>query len=133
LPSQPAPELRIPNPFYPSSPPHPLCPSLSWAAVLLSQTIALTWTLLKQSPTPGAAAASKAIVVCPSSLVGNWRAEFKRWLGDERCRPLAVRGTGSEAAAQISDFMAGSAGVHPVLIVSYEMLRKHVELVRGRR
>ena len=93
------------------------------------QAITLVWTLLKQSPSAGSGASSvqKAIIVCPSSLVGNWKSEFKRWLSDERCRSLAVDKAGAEAASQVSDFMAGSAAVHPVMIISYELLRKHVE------
>lgn len=51
------------------------------------QTIALVWTALKQSASGGhVPLVSKAVIVCPSSLVGNWRAEFKKWLGDEKCR-----------------------------------------------
>lgn len=30
----------------------------------------------------------------PSSLVGNWKREFKKWLGDQRLRSLAVNCTG---------------------------------------
>jgi SNF2 family DNA or RNA helicase len=92
------------------------------------QTIALVWTLLKQSST-GCAAVSRAVVVCPSSLVGNWRAEFKKWLGDERVRPIAVTSQGTEAEDAVRTFIAGAAAVRSVLIVSYEMLRKHVGLL----
>jgi hypothetical protein len=30
------------------------------------------------------------VVVCPSSLVFNWQAEIKRWLGDQRLQCLAA-------------------------------------------
>lgn len=96
------------------------------------QSITLLWTLLKQSPRAGVPHAHKAIVVCPSSLVLNWRNEFKRWLGDERCRPNAVRAQGAEAASLVNDFMTSAASVSPVLIISYEMLRKHVDAVSRR-
>ena len=64
------------------------------------------WSLLKQSGS-GAPAIGKAIVVCPSSLVGNWRKEFKTWLGDERCRPSVVNVQGNDAATIIRDFING--------------------------
>jgi DNA repair and recombination protein RAD54 and RAD54-like protein len=142
------------------------------------------WTLLKQSPAGASVPAiSKAVVVCPSSLVQNWRAEFKKWcvrvcggavrcryrgsgcvldihpsladqtatlvtactppprsptrlrpasatracrLGDARCDPLAVSVQGAEARAKVNEFAVGKA---PVLIVSYEMLRKHADVL----
>jgi SNF2 family DNA or RNA helicase len=90
------------------------------------QTIAVLWTALKQSSAGGTSPlVNKAVIVCPSSLVANWRAEFKKWLGDERCRPLAVTQLGKSASAAVVDFAQGSSSVHPVLIISYEMLRKH--------
>ena len=49
------------------------------------QCITLVWTLLRQSP-EAAPTASKAMVVCPSSLVKNWAKEFDKWLfGRVRC------------------------------------------------
>ena len=44
------------------------------------QTISLVWSMLKQGPN-GDPAASKAIICVPSTLVSNWKAEFKKWLG----------------------------------------------------
>ena len=41
------------------------------------QAIALVWTLLRQS-VAGTPAVSKAVIVCPSSLVANWRNEVRR-------------------------------------------------------
>jgi len=40
------------------------------------QCIALLWTLLKQSPIPGKGTIEKAIIACPTSLVGNWANEL---------------------------------------------------------
>lgn len=44
------------------------------------QCIALLWTLLKQSPIAGKGTCEKAIVACPTSLVGNWAAELGKLL-----------------------------------------------------
>jgi DNA repair and recombination protein RAD54B len=83
------------------------------------QTIALIWTLLKQGP-EGRPAIKRAVIVCPSSLVENWRAEVRKWLGDERLRTMAVE-AGGAAESSLSDF---EHGYKPVLVISYEMFRK---------
>jgi SNF2 family DNA or RNA helicase len=94
------------------------------------QVIALIFTALKQSARPGGGALLKKVVVCvPSSLVGNWRAEIKKWLGDERCRPIAITQLGKDAEIKIKDFTLGASTVSPVLLISYEMLRKYVALL----
>ena len=52
------------------------------------QAIALIWTCLRQGPT-GNPVARKAVVVCPSSLVGNWAKEIDKWLkGALKCVQL---------------------------------------------
>lgn len=79
------------------------------------QTIALVWTLLKQSPF-GGAAIKRALVVCPASLVQNWQKEFKKWLGDERCRTFAV-----QPNTDLNDFMLSS--IYSVIIIGYERVR----------
>ncbi len=43
------------------------------------QAIALAWTLLRQGPT-GLPVCQKAVILCPSSLVGNWVKEINKWL-----------------------------------------------------
>ncbi|KAF9939077.1 helicase [Mortierella alpina] len=82
------------------------------------QTIALLWTLLKQSPYHGeeTAVVKRALVVCPASLIMNWQKEFKKWLGNERLRVFAV-----DSKSTITDFTLGK--VYPVMIIGYEKLR----------
>ncbi|KAG0311782.1 helicase [Dissophora globulifera] len=82
------------------------------------QTIALLWTLLKQSPYHGeeSTVVKKALVVCPASLIMNWQQEFKKWLGTERLRVFAV-----DSKSSMTDFTLGR--VYPVMIIGYEKLR----------
>ncbi|KAF9905887.1 DNA repair and recombination protein rad54b [Linnemannia zychae] len=82
------------------------------------QTIALLWTLLKQSPYHGeeSAVVKRALVVCPASLVKNWQNEFKKWLGTERLRVMAV-----DSKSSMTDFTLGK--VFSVMIIGYEKLR----------
>jgi DNA repair and recombination protein RAD54B len=90
------------------------------------QSIALIWTVLKQGPL-GSPVAKKAIIVCPASLVGNWIAEVKKWLGFERLTPIGVEpGSKSMGVQQsIADFVHGN--VHRLLVVSYEMFRNYAD------
>ena len=37
-----------------------------------------------QSPMIGSVLAKRVLVIAPSSLLKNWEAEFKKWLGSER-------------------------------------------------
>ncbi|KAF8441415.1 P-loop containing nucleoside triphosphate hydrolase protein [Boletus edulis BED1] len=81
-------------------------------------TIALVWTLLKQNPYgSGAGVIGKALIVCPVSLINNWRAEFRKWLGRDRVGVLA----GDKDKSQIKQFM--NSRVHQVLVIGYEKLR----------
>jgi DNA repair and recombination protein RAD54B len=90
------------------------------------QTIALIWTLLKQSRFSAfQPSVKKAIVVVPSSLVSNWAAEFQKWLGVQRIN-IQVVSTGKSASGDVRDFCLGS--VKDVLIVSYDLLRRHIDV-----
>jgi len=88
------------------------------------QTIAVIWTMLKQSPlSKTVPIVRKCVVVCPSSLVFNWQKECKDWLGDQRLQTLAVLKGGKQASDTVDEFLLGA--VKPVLIISYDMLRRH--------
>uniref|UniRef100_A0A665WF49 RAD54 homolog B n=1 Tax=Echeneis naucrates TaxID=173247 RepID=A0A665WF49_ECHNA len=54
------------------------------------QSVALSWTLLKQGPYGGKPVAKRVLVVTPGSLVQNWGAEFNKWLGRERISVYTV-------------------------------------------
>ena len=83
------------------------------------QCIALVWTLLKQGPL-GSPVCSKCLVITPSSLVLNWKKEFKKWLGDERVKVWGL--TAGESS--VNDFAASP--LYSVMVVSYEMFRKSI-------
>jgi DNA repair and recombination protein RAD54B len=90
-------------------------------------TIALLWTLLRQSPA-GKPTCNKAIVVAPSSLTRNWAAEVHKWLGDERLRTIIIP-PGAEGASQALAFKHGA--VARIAITSYETLRQHARSLAG--
>ncbi|EIW82890.1 hypothetical protein CONPUDRAFT_101343 [Coniophora puteana RWD-64-598 SS2] len=85
------------------------------------QTIALVWTLLKQNPYGGGPTLSKVLIVCPVSLVNNWRAEFHKWLGRDRVGIF----TGDKDKAKIKHFV--NSKIHHVLIIGYEKLRTVID------
>uniref|UniRef100_A0A673B5D8 RAD54 homolog B n=1 Tax=Sphaeramia orbicularis TaxID=375764 RepID=A0A673B5D8_9TELE len=84
------------------------------------QSVALSWTLLKQGPYGGRAVAKRVLVVTPGSLVHNWGAEFNKWLGRERISVFTV-----DQDHRIEHFMASP--LHSVLVISYEMLLRCLE------
>ncbi len=71
---------------------------------------------------------AKGVIVCPSSLVGNWEAEINRWLPNSLSyKALYVKKTNNSgknsADAIVNQFITSHAAVHPVLIISYDMFR----------
>ena len=71
---------------------------------------------------------AKGVIVCPSSLVGNWEAEINRWLPNSLSyKALYVKKTSNSgknsADAIVNQFIISHAAVHPVLIISYDMFR----------
>lgn len=54
------------------------------------QSVALSWTMLKQGPYGGKPVVKRVLVVTPGSLVQNWGREFNKWLGRERIQVFTV-------------------------------------------
>lgn len=99
------------------------------------QCISLMWTLLRQSPR-GRKTIEKCIIVCPSSLVRNWANEIVKWLGENVLTTLAIDGKSTKAAdlglaLQQWSVATGRNIVRPVLIISYETLRRNVDRLAG--
>ena len=91
------------------------------------QTISLLWTLLKQNPVDGCPPViKKALIVCPVTLINNWRKEFRKWLGSDRLGVYVF----DDSKKRIADFTKGKQ--YQVMIIGYEKLRTVVEeLERG--
>ncbi|ODQ67091.1 hypothetical protein NADFUDRAFT_49534 [Nadsonia fulvescens var. elongata DSM 6958] len=80
-------------------------------------TIALLWTLLRQSPYAGQKGViQRAMIVCPVSLMSNWKKEFKKWLKNSQIGIFVC-----DTQSNIRDFVAGR--VYQIMIVGYERLR----------
>ncbi|GME59002.1 SNF2-related protein [Neofusicoccum parvum] len=89
------------------------------------QTIALVWTLLKQNPIHEEnPVVKKAIIVCPATVVGNWRKEFRKWLGNERVGVFVA----DDSRKRLTDFTRGKC--YNVMIIGYERLLKSHEDIK---
>ncbi|KFX89737.1 hypothetical protein V490_06829, partial [Pseudogymnoascus sp. VKM F-3557] len=84
------------------------------------QSIALIWTLLKQNPEQGPGGSGgvikKVLVVCPVTLIDNWKKEFRSWLGNINIGVMVA-----ENKTKLTDFTHGAS--YSVLIVGYERMR----------
>ena len=91
------------------------------------QTIALLWTLLKQNPIHSSdGVIKKALIVCPVTLIVNWKKEFQKWLGNERIGVFVADGQ----KIRLTDFTHGKS--YNVMIIGYERLRSvQDELKKG--
>ena len=85
-------------------------------------SITLIWTLMNQSMVKGEAAVRKVVVACPTTLVGNWDNEIKRWVG-ERCTTFPVK---AEPKIIIRNFVQHRG--KGVLIISYETQRRYSKM-----
>ncbi|KAJ1461318.1 P-loop containing nucleoside triphosphate hydrolase protein, partial [Pelagophyceae sp. CCMP2097] len=97
-------------------------------------TIAALYTLLQLGEVEGAPF-KRAVVVCPCSLVGNWTAEFEKWVNSrastrkQRIEVKAVLET-READNVIGAFLSPQRPAH-VLVISYDTFRGKVDLFKG--
>ena len=57
----------------------------------------------------------------------NWHKELKKWLG-VRLNAIRVR-AGAQASADVQTFVVGHRSMSPVLIISYELFRKHASTI----
>lgn len=87
------------------------------------QSITLLYTLLHQG-FDEKPMVKKAIIVTPTSLVSNWEAEIKKWVG-ERVQLIALcESTRDDVVSGIDRFTSPRSSLQ-VLIVSYETFRMH--------
>jgi DNA repair and recombination RAD54-like protein len=87
-------------------------------------SITVLWTLLNQGfYKTGQPAVKKIMVVCPTSLVGNWDNEIRKWIGDH-CPVYAVK-TGEPKKMIKNYLMSRQKGV---LIISYETQRLYSKM-----
>lgn len=86
------------------------------------QTIALIEMLLRQSCyySPTSKTIERALIVCPSSLVKNWKNEFSKWLGN---------GIKVECVGESTNVLSIVNGRFDVMIVNYDKLRIHVDAI----
>ncbi|EGW32719.1 uncharacterized protein SPAPADRAFT_70719 [Spathaspora passalidarum NRRL Y-27907] len=89
-------------------------------------TITTIWTLLKQNPFPheNHSLVKKVLIVCPVTLINNWKAEFRKWLGLNRVNILTLGNTSNEKQEILS---FGKLNVYQVLIVNYEKVSAHFQ------
>lgn len=89
-------------------------------------TITTIWTLLKQNPfMEKGAVVNKVLVVCPVTLISNWRQEFRKWLGANKLNVLTLNNPMSNEKLDILNF--GKLNVYQVLVVNYEKLVAHFD------
>jgi DNA repair and recombination protein RAD54B len=91
------------------------------------QAITLIWILSKQSPHPEKTSEiKKTLLICPASLLNNWKNEFKKWLGDIRIKVFMVESKTSD----IKEFFLGK--IFSVMVIGYEKLVKfEKEIIQG--
>lgn len=63
----------------------------------------------------------KGVIVCPSSLVGNWNQEILKWLKGLHSKTIFVKS--SQKDKQVYEFIQGHSSTHPLMVISYENFR----------
>lgn len=90
------------------------------------QSITLLYTCIRQGFTVDKPIARRVLIVCPTSLVHNWKNEIKKWL-DDRIECIALGDTNKEGIISGMDkFLAPFCRAN-VLIVSYDTFRRYYQ------
>lgn len=92
------------------------------------QTIALILTLAKQNCyyTSKSATIHRAIIVCPLTLVKNWKREFRKWIGNNALNVLCIdEDKGREDVERFA-----RSKTYQVMVIGYEKLRSVIEIVK---
>lgn len=87
-------------------------------------SITLLWTLLSCGYTSQTKFVKKIIVVCPTSLIGNWENELNKWIGEKRLCPLFL--VKSEPKKIIKNYLLYKG--KSILIISYETFRLYSKM-----
>ncbi|CBK19482.1 DNA repair and recombination protein RAD54-like [Caenorhabditis elegans] len=87
------------------------------------QTMAATWALLKGSKT-AQQLANSCLIIVPSSLVNNWKAEFDKWWRLMRF-PAVIALTANDITTYQSTIK-----LMPYLVISYDLAQRHVEKLK---
>ncbi|ANZ77127.1 BA75_04283T0 [Komagataella pastoris] len=88
-------------------------------------TITLIWTLLKQNQADHKRPpVKKILIVCPVTLIHNWKREFRKWLGMNRVSILEMNSTSNVEEDKRSVINFGRTRVYQILILGYEKLQK---------
>ncbi|KAJ1582028.1 hypothetical protein NDA15_000433 [Ustilago hordei] len=92
------------------------------------QTIALILTLAKQNCyyTSRSATIHRALVVCPLTLVKNWKREFRKWIGNNALNVLSI--DQDRGRKDVERFARSSS--YNVMVIGYEKLRTVIEIVK---
>lgn len=67
-----------------------------------------------------------SIVVCPSTLVLNWKAEVEKWCGE--IKVLIIRGTAEERIEELENYQD-----YDLVITSYDLLKRDIENYENKR
>lgn len=93
------------------------------------QAIGLVWTLMNQGP-QGLPAVKKTIIVCPSSLVGNWCNEFNKWLGPGSIDAIPLGDPDKKKAkSALAAFEYAHETRTSVLVASYDQLKIYINQI----
>ena len=91
------------------------------------QSISLLYTLLTQGFEQGKPIARRVCIITPTSLVGNWKNELKKWL-DDRLSCLAISESSRGDVIDAVQSFLHPRSPHAVLIISYDTFRLHSAL-----